>query len=183
MLSLVGKLREVKKEIDAEKGGIVLLALFEREDASGKVDILFSAAWISRDKDERPALDYFTEKLRPRLTDRELLAISRVLVFQPGEPFIQLVLDLLREQGNPSHLSNVSLNGMLMTHAYILAADHSYSSLPAVADVEAIEKDTSEILDALHPGAAHSAAAGDRSAAHRGRSGRAVIRGRKFQPQ
>ena len=179
MLSLVAKLREVKKEIDAERGGIVLLALFEREDASGKLDILFSAAWISRGKEERPALEYFTEKLQPLLTDRELLATSTVLVFQPDEQFVQLVLDFLREMGNPPQFANERFNGMLITNATIIAADLSYSSLPEVSDFEAMQKETAAALDAM----AYPSTGSTQAAAPRGRSGRATARGRKSQAQ
>ena len=126
MLSIVEKLRQVKKEVETERGRIVLFALLERADSSGKLDVIFSAPWIKRGQSERPALDYLIGKLRPKLSPRELIAVSRVLVFSPDEEFIRLVLDLLRESGNPSQLANDSINGMLITTAHIIAANPDY---------------------------------------------------------
>lgn len=183
MLSLVGKLREVRAEIDAERAGIVLLALFEREDASGKWDIIFSATWIGRSESERPALDYFIGKLRPRLTLPELIAISRIVVFQPDEEFVQLVLELLRERGNPLQLANVNFNGMLITNAYIIAADLNYSTLPMVADIEAMQKQEAELLEAIQARGAGSSAESTQASTGRATPGRAVVRGRKLQAQ
>ena len=154
MIALVRKLREVENEVAAERGGIVLVALFQREDSLGKWDVLFSADWIKRTEDERPVLDYLIGKLQPKLTQRELLTVSRVLVFEPNEQFVGLVLGMLQEWGNPQQLANISINGMSITTAYIIAADLNYAPLPAVPDPESMIRETAEILDAMRPDAA-----------------------------
>jgi hypothetical protein len=156
MMELVRKLSEVEKEIAAERGGIVLVALFQLEDSLGKWDVVFSAHWIRRTEDQRPAQEYIVGKLKPRLTQRELLSISGVLLFEPTEPFVGVVLELLQEWGNPRQLTNVDINGMLMTTAYFIAADLSDAPLPAAADVPAMERETAGILAAEHPHAARS---------------------------
>jgi hypothetical protein len=129
MNPFVQKVREVEMEVAAERGGIVLVALFQREDSFGKWDVIFSADWIKSPEDEGPALDYLIAKLQPRLTQRELLALSRILVFEPTEQFVGAVLELLQEWGNPKQLMNVNINGMLMTTAYFITADLSYAPL------------------------------------------------------
>jgi hypothetical protein len=93
-------------------------------------------------------LDYLIGKLRPKLTPRELIAISRVIVFSPDEEFIRLVLDLLRERGNPPQLANDSINGMLVATAHIIAANPDYWDIPPVWDAEAMQKKTAEELEA-----------------------------------
>jgi hypothetical protein len=129
MITFVRKLREVEEEIAAERGGIVLVPLFQREDSFGKWDVVFSAEWIKRSESQGPALDYILGKLQPRLTQRELIALSKLILFEPTEQFVGVVLDLLQEWGNPKQLMNVNINGMLMTTAYFIAADLSYAPL------------------------------------------------------
>ena len=148
MLSIVKKLREVKEEVETERGRIVLFALLERADSSGKLDVIFSAPWIKRGQSERPALDYLIGKIRPKLSPRELIAVSRVIVFSPDEEFVRHALDLLRERGNPPRLANDSINGMLITTADIIAADPDYWVSPPDWDAEAMQKKTAEELEA-----------------------------------
>ena len=148
MLSIVEKLRQVKAEVETEKGPIVLFALLQRADSSGKLDVIFSAPWIKAGQSERPALDYLISKIRPKLTARELIAVSRVLVFSPDEEFVRHVLELLREKGNPSQLANDSINGMLITTGHIIAADPDYWVLHPDWDVEAMQKRTAGELEA-----------------------------------
>lgn len=148
MFSIIDKLQEIRAEVAAERGGIVLLALFEREGAEGKWDIIFSADWIARSEDERPALRYLIQKLRPKLTSAELVAVSRVIVLQPSERLVEFVLALLRTQG-PYHLTPFSFNGMVITQAVIIAPDVDDSLQLKGWNAEAYLKQTSEDLEAI----------------------------------
>jgi hypothetical protein len=156
MNAFVRKLQEVEHEIAAERGGVVLVALFQREDSFGKWDVIFSANWIKRSESQGPAFDYILGKLQPRLTQRERMDLSKLLLFEPTEQFVGVVLELLQEWGNPRQLMNVNINGMLMTTAYFITADLRYAPLPMGADVADLGQETAAILDAMHPDAARS---------------------------
>lgn len=51
MNSLVEDLLKIEKSLSAEKGAFSLFALFLREDAAGKWDLVISAPWVEADKE------------------------------------------------------------------------------------------------------------------------------------
>lgn len=60
MKQLVEKLIALEQQISTEKGEFSLFALFLREDAQDKWDLVASAAWLEADK--KTALDYLSTR-------------------------------------------------------------------------------------------------------------------------
>lgn len=84
MKEIIEKLMRIEKETSAEKGQYDLFALFLREDANDKWDILVSADWVNKNKEE--ALRYLSQKIQKTFTPNELLQISRVVIIEENNP-------------------------------------------------------------------------------------------------
>ena len=149
-MTFMDKLREVKAEVDTEQGGIVLFAVLEREDPGGKFDIIFSASWIKSFEDESQATADLLQKLQRKLAPRDLVPISRVISFHPGEELVVFILDNLLGLGGRSHLDRFTFNGIAIARSDILAADLTYGSIPALPpNADAMSRQTAAELEAV----------------------------------
>jgi hypothetical protein len=77
MNSLIEKVRSRLPALD-KQGAVYLYALFEREDAPGKWDIVLSSDWS--DKDATAANRFVSNEVVPLLDSSERAALSRVIV-------------------------------------------------------------------------------------------------------
>ena len=77
MKEIVKKLNDIEMEIAIEKGEFILFAFILPEEAAGYWDLLISAKWA--DKNRKTSLEYFIKKLKEKLSDNELVKISRIL--------------------------------------------------------------------------------------------------------
>ena len=62
MKNTATKLAQVERDIAKEKGGFILFALFLREDSPDLWDILVSAPWVTKKKDD--SIKYIAKKIR-----------------------------------------------------------------------------------------------------------------------
>ena len=83
---LSGRFRDLESRIAEEKGGFALFALFMREDAPDRWDLIVSAPWIGSDK--RRAVDYFVEQIKARLGAQDLTWLARIVVVDPLSTFL-----------------------------------------------------------------------------------------------
>lgn len=146
MIALVPKMQQVLAEIEAERGGVALFALFERADSAGKWDVVVAAPWVR--PSEKDAREYVIRKIRPKLTVFELLALSRVIVLMPEEPFVQFILGAVTPTGGLKEFDEFSFDGMEIAHAYILRSDAPL--LPAVFDPDAMMEENAKFLEEMH---------------------------------
>jgi hypothetical protein len=146
MITLVQKMQDVEAEIEAERGGIALFGLFEREDSTGRWDIVVAAAWAGQN--EKQALDYVIGKIQPKLTLPELIAISHVAVLSPDVPFVHFIHSFVRVRQGLSQLADFDFEGMRISRAYVITSE---PLVPAVPDVEAMQEETSQILESMRP--------------------------------
>jgi hypothetical protein len=131
--SLVEKIRSVVIELSELHDYFALFAVIQREDdSSGLWDIVVSATWIT---DERSFIKEFLTALHPTLTKKELLSISRVVVLDPSEPFVQELADAIRGHNSESDEKNSSLelmdatvNGIPIKHAYLITSSKEEDS-------------------------------------------------------
>jgi hypothetical protein len=122
MQELLAKLRDLEAEVRRERGEFSLFALLQRDDAYGKWDLVVAAPWIGNwnMKD----LQYLTDKVTARLTERELLSLSMVTIVSPNDEPVQR---LIREHPvspdeSPVEVHDWDYDGMAITRGYILTA-------------------------------------------------------------
>src|SRR5439155_10861091 len=89
MKQIIEKLAFLEHDIASEKDEFSLFALFLREDADDKWDLLASAPWL--DANKRESLEYLVNQLRTRLDTKELLSLSRVVLLEKDNPALQAI--------------------------------------------------------------------------------------------
>lgn len=118
---LVADLRRVVQDMQNDRGQLHLVGLFQREEAlPDKWDLVVAATWATR---SLLTLDYVFSKLRERLTNEELLSLSRIVPLQLNEPFVQSVDRELQRSGGSTEFHNLVLNDVPIAHIHILLSE------------------------------------------------------------
>ena len=87
---LGAELREVEDTLSRQWGEFVLFALLMREDSLDKWDLVVSAFWVGR-HDRRSVIQDIADALKAKAPRVDLAAISRIVVLDPGDPFVKAV--------------------------------------------------------------------------------------------
>jgi hypothetical protein len=85
-----------------------LFALFERENIQSIWDVVLAADWLPGE--EMKSLRYVFGKIRAVLDKKEFLIVSKVVLLDVNEPFIEELQDYLEDYNNPSVFSNVEIS-------------------------------------------------------------------------
>ena len=120
MKELIDKLRQLETEISQKKGDFSLFALFLREDAQNKWDLVASAPWFWSDK--KKTLDYLSKKLRSRLTSDEFLTLSRIVLIEESDPTLHALQQAFQVHHTPIEVQGCNLFGLQIQHAYIITS-------------------------------------------------------------
>lgn len=111
MKTLADKVKTLLPMLE-QRGTVYLFALFEREETSGKWDIVLSSEWS--DNERADAVRLISDALVPKLNPEELSALSRVFIASSGEPEVDVLA--------------ISEEGMRMEHFY--SDDFSFMGVP-----------------------------------------------------
>jgi GH15 family glucan-1,4-alpha-glucosidase len=124
MNQFIEKLRSLENEISKEKGKFSLFALFLREDAADKWDLVVSAPWLMENQKE--ALDYLAKQLRDHLDDQELLSLSRIIFIDEGDPrseaICQAIGRAIRIEHGIAEVKDSIFFGLEIKHAFIITS-------------------------------------------------------------
>src|SRR5438876_9703632 len=71
----------------ARKGGFTLFALFMREDAPDRWDLMVSAPWAGGDK--QSTVNYLIGQIKSRLGEAGLRSLARIVVIDPPDAAVQ----------------------------------------------------------------------------------------------
>jgi len=116
-----GKFGQIRDEVVADRGDLTLFALFLREGVEDRWDLVVSASWLDRDK--AAGLKYLTKKLTAKLTEREILELSRVVVVAQNDPALRKLLrETNVEDGEVRELENLQFAGLSLSRAVIFEA-------------------------------------------------------------
>ena len=115
------KFAQIRDEIIATKGDLALFALFLREGVEDRWDLLVSASWL--DRDEASGLRFLTKKLTAKLSEREMLELSRIVVIEQSDPGLRKLLrELTVEDGSVREMENTQFAGLSLSRAIIFEA-------------------------------------------------------------
>lgn len=120
MNKFVEKVAQKEVEISNERGAFNLFALFLREDATGKWDLLVAAPWIEKDKSE--ALKYLAEKIKSSLDDKELLMLSRIVIIDKGNPALDAIQRAVQIEQGITEIKDSDFFGLQIKHAYLISS-------------------------------------------------------------
>jgi hypothetical protein len=114
------KLRDIEKELSESKGPFELFALFLREDASEKWDLVVSSDWARENKKE--AIDTIVGKIRSIFTDEEMLMLSRLIVLEKDDVALKAIHSAMHVEHGLAEVSDSNFFGLEIKHAYLITS-------------------------------------------------------------
>lgn len=120
MKKFIEKITALEQSISAEKGDFVLFALFLREDAQDKWDLVVSAPWIEVNKKE--SLSYLTDELRSQLRSQEMLTLSRIVLVDNDDPALEAIHKAISVEHSIFEIKDSNFFGLQIKHAYIITS-------------------------------------------------------------
>ena len=120
MNEIVGKFASLEAVIARKRGDFSLFALFLREDAPDRWDLLVAAAWASQSEDE--AVEYLVNEIKSHLGSEELINLSRIIVVDPNNPRVQEFAKSFPVEHGRLEVRDRNLFGLPIKHAFIITA-------------------------------------------------------------
>lgn len=120
MKKIVEKLKQQEQIMTEEKGPFDLFALFLREDAPDKWDLVVAAQWIEGNKKE--ALKYISETLQESLTQDELLKLSRIAIIDENNPALDAFQRAMHVEHGMTEIQDSNFFGLHIKHVYLITS-------------------------------------------------------------
>jgi hypothetical protein len=125
MKQIIEKLSSLESDIASKKGEFSLFALFLREDADNKWDLLASAPWL--EANNRESLDYLVNQLRSRLDTQELLSLSMIVLLEKGNPVLEAICKAIKVRHGMVEVRDSISFGVPIKYAYIITSERENS--------------------------------------------------------
>jgi len=132
MKEFLDKFVELERKIAKQKGNFTLFALFLRDNALNKWDLLVAAPWIEADR--KTALTYLSKQIQPSMTAEELLQISRIVLIDETNPTLDMIRNTLQPKQGVVEITDSDLFGLQIKRAFIISAQKS----PVYAEMAAM---------------------------------------------
>lgn len=129
MIELLEKLKEQEVVMANEKGPFELFALFLREDAPGKWDLVVAAEWI--DKNKEASLKYIAGIVQKTLSKEELLKLSRIVLIDEENPALEALNIAMRVEHSIAEIQDSDFFGMQIKHAYLITSRRRENPAPS----------------------------------------------------
>ena len=123
VLDVAEKFSKLESHIAEEKGGFALFALFMREDAPDRWDLMVSAPWTGDDR--RSVVEYFVEQIKSILGEQELISLSRIVVIDPQDPAVQALNRAIQIEHGRVEVRDSNFFGQAVKHAYIITSQRA----------------------------------------------------------
>ena len=131
MSELANKLATVEREIAEERGGFALFALFLRQDAENKWDLVVSSPSFLRA--EKEDMKYLADRIRSRLDPDELVSLSRIVLIDPDDGEVKAVNKAIRVEHGMAEVRDSNFFGLQIKHAFIITSkEKDLVSPPAI---------------------------------------------------
>ncbi len=131
MKEITEKLKSLEQNISKEKGDFLLFALFLREDAPDRWDLLVAAPWIPKSK--KTALRYFSNKLVQTLSQKELLKLSRIAIIETDDPALSAIQQAMHIEHSLAEIKDSNFFGLQIKHAYIITSRRQPDEIQTIA--------------------------------------------------
>jgi len=129
VFELTEKFAELEAHIAEEKGPFVLFALFMREGAPNRWDLIVSAPWAGDDK--RGVVDYFVDQIKSRLGAESLICLSRIVVINPEDPDVQALNREIQVEHGRIEMRDTDFSGVTIKRGYIITSQRPQAPAPA----------------------------------------------------
>jgi len=126
MKELLNKFRQLEISMSKDKGPFDLFALFLRENAPDKWDLVVAAEWIEQDK--QASLKYMAEIIQRSLSKDDLLKLSRIVIIDENNPSLESLLDSFSVEHGNAEIHNSSFFGLDIKQAFLITAKRRVSN-------------------------------------------------------
>lgn len=120
MKQSIDKFISIEKELSEEKGEFNLFALFLREDAANKWDLLVSADWINENKSD--SLNLISKKLQSNLEKKDLVQLSRIVLIEEDNPGLTAFHNSVNIEHGSVEIQDSNFFGLEIKHAYVITS-------------------------------------------------------------
>jgi hypothetical protein len=120
MKELLDRFVGLERTISEENGAFALFALFLREDAVDRWDLIVSAPWIEADRKE--ALSRITKNIQETFSPEELSLLSRVVLVELANPAVEAVNQAVAIQHGQAEIRDSNFFGLQIKHAYVITS-------------------------------------------------------------
>jgi hypothetical protein len=114
----IKKFQNIEKYLSKAKGKFELFALFLRENAPNKWDLLVSSDWARVDK--KASIDLIAKEIRKELSEQELLMLSRIIVLDKNEDILSSLQGKKQVEHGLSEISGIDFLGLAIKHGYLI---------------------------------------------------------------
>ena len=114
------KFAELESHIAEEKGDFALFALFMREDAPDRWDLIVAAPWAGADK--QSAVNYLIGQIKSRLGEQGLPSLARIVVIDPEDAAVQALNRAIQIEHGRVEVRDSNFFGLPVKHAYIITS-------------------------------------------------------------
>jgi len=117
MKTLADKVKALLPMLE-QRGSVYLFALFEREETSGKWDIVLSSDWSDNERGD--AVRLISDALVPKLNPEEISALSRVFIAPSYDPAVEELIEADQAQHvERFYTSGFSFMGVPIRQLYV----------------------------------------------------------------
>lgn len=114
------KLIGVEKALSETNGPFDLFALFLREDAPNKWDLVVSSDWARNDK--KKAIEETVKQVRTVFSDEEMLMLSRMIILEKDDAKLEALHRAMNVEHGLAEVSDTNLFGLAIKHAYLITS-------------------------------------------------------------
>lgn len=129
LFELTEKFAELESHVAEEKGPFVFFALFLREGAPNRWDVMVCAPWAS--PHDRDVTKYFVHQIKSLLGSETLIMLSRIVVLDPDHAAVEEVNREIQVEHGRVEIRDRDFFGQTVKHAYIITSKRPPA--PAVA--------------------------------------------------
>lgn len=120
MKELLDKFVDLERVLSEERGEFSIFALFLREDALDKWDLIVAAPWI--DANVKESLAHITSRIQKLFSPEELTQLSRVVVVDLANPAVQAMNQAIRVNHGQAEIQDSSFFGLQIKHAHVITS-------------------------------------------------------------
>jgi hypothetical protein len=117
---LPAKFAKLESDVSTARGDFALFALFLREDAPDRWDLMISAPWASAD--QKAALDYLVNRIKSDLGPDDLTQLSRIVFLDPTDAAVQSLNQAVRVEHGSFEVRDSNFFGLPIKHAFIITS-------------------------------------------------------------
>lgn len=119
------KLQNVEIDLSKEHGDFELFALFLREEAPNKWDLVVSSDWARSDK--KATIKRIVEIIQSTLDPQELNMLSRIIILEKDNTALNALHSAMHVEHGLAEISNSNFFGLAIKHAYVITSKRESS--------------------------------------------------------